>query len=420
MLYSFATYIENCRQLNKLVVQPRMGFGSVNDMFNGLQAVKLAKAATIGTITLDSYTRVNQYDKAQIALDTRSNLNGYPIVNHGATVTKNMISKLINDDFIVQVRHGTALPFKVFQSIIDSGITATEGGPISYCLPYSRVSLLESIEDWKRSCSLFAAASNEKFPNHIESFAGCMLGQLCPPSLLIALDILECLFFKQNGIKSVSLSYAQGTNSIQDIAALAVLRRLAHEYLKDINWHTVVYTYMGVFPLTASGSHDLIAESARIAKISGCERLIVKTKVEAYRIPTIEENIEALEFANISTQNLDEYRYQLDESESVIIYDEARSIIEAVISLHDSLGIAFVKAFECGILDVPYCLHHENLRKTRTYIDDNGYLKWANTGNLPFARSFYPQLKMSSSELLRMLSYTRNKYDHAYLDMQHQ
>lgn len=420
MLYSFSKYIENCRILNKLVVQPRMGFGRINEMQNGLKAVKFATAATIGTITLDSYTRVNRYDKAKLALDTGGELNGYPIVTHGAEKTRKMLEELVDDNFVVQVRHGTALPFRVFQSIIDSGVTATEGGPISYCLPYSRVSLEDSIDNWRQSCHLFADASKKKFPNHIESFAGCMLGQLCPPSLLIALGILECLFFKQNGIKSVSLCYAQGTNSIQDISALKVLRDLAFQYLKEINWHTVLYTYMGVFPLTESGANDLIIESARVAKISGCERLIVKTKAEAYRIPTIEENVEALELCHTSTQNLNAYKYELDEYEYEIIYNEAKSIVETVINLNKNLDAALVAAFKIGILDVPYCLHHQNLRKTYTYIDHKGYLKWANTGNLPFGKLFCRQTPVTSSELLRMLNYTRNKYDSSYLDMQNQ
>ena len=59
---------------------------------------------------------------------------------------------------------------------------------------------------------------------HLETFGGCLLGQLCPPSLLVAISVLEALFFVQHGLRSVSLSYAQQTHPAQDIEALAALR----------------------------------------------------------------------------------------------------------------------------------------------------------------------------------------------------
>ncbi len=74
-----------------------------------------------------------------------------------------------------------------------------------------------------------------------------MLGQLCPPSLLVALSVLEGVFFKQHGLRSVSLSYAQQTHRGQDVEALLALRTLAAEHLSGLDWHVVLYTYMGVF-----------------------------------------------------------------------------------------------------------------------------------------------------------------------------
>ena len=47
-----------------LYVQPRMGMGSLKDMQVGLKAVKDLAAPTIGTNTLDSYTRMGQFEEA--------------------------------------------------------------------------------------------------------------------------------------------------------------------------------------------------------------------------------------------------------------------------------------------------------------------------------------------------------------------
>jgi methylaspartate mutase epsilon subunit len=309
MVGNFASYMAEMKSIDTLVVQPRMGFGTVEKMLEGLQAVANCPVPTIGTLTLDSYTRVNDFISPRIALENKQEINGYPLVTHGSEVTRNLLASIDEKSFVVQVRHGTALPLEVFKVLLDAGINATEGGPVSYCLPYSRLPIEQAISAWATCCKLLAEKREHGVVNHLESFAGCMLGQLCPPSLLIALGILEGIFFKRYGVASVSLSYAQGTNSTQDLAALAVLRSLANEYLSEIDWHIVVYTYMGVFPKTTTGANEIIAESARIAKFGKAQRLIVKTPAEAYRIPTISENISSLELAfnaSLESKNMPE------------------------------------------------------------------------------------------------------------------
>ena len=61
-----------------------------------------------------------------------------------------------------------------------------------------------------------------------------MMGQLCPPSLLVAISVLEGLFFRQHGLRSISLSYAQQTSPAQDDEAVAALTSLADELLPDV------------------------------------------------------------------------------------------------------------------------------------------------------------------------------------------
>ena len=122
---------------------------------------------------------------------------------------------------------------------------------------------------------------------------GCLLGQLCPPGLLVATSVLEALFFVQHGIRSVSLSYAQQTSASQDEEAIQALARLAAERLPAIDTHVVVYAYMGRFPRTPRGASRLLADAARLAVRTGAARLIVKTTVESVRIPSVAENVAA-------------------------------------------------------------------------------------------------------------------------------
>ena len=311
-----------------------------------------------------------------------------------------------------KIRHGSPNPYDIFETMIKIGVDATEGGPISYCLPYTRTPLKDSITAWSKSCRLLASHKNKFFIPHIESFAGCMLGQLCPPSLLIALSILEGMFLQDHGIDNISLSYAQGTSTAQDQAAIAVLRSLAKQYFSNINWHIVIYTYMGVFPETTSGAKKIICDSVHLAKITNSERLIVKTTVESKHIPAVENNIFALELAHQEFTNEKITVTNIDQEEYERIYTEVDFLLNATLNLCSNLSKAILLAFAKGYLDVPYCLHINNFNKTRTLIDAAGYLRWGNTGHLPFPKNmFNKKHNLSSSAFLQSLRYIQQKYD---------
>jgi methylaspartate mutase epsilon subunit len=414
---SFGGFIARAHQAGDLVVQPRMGMSSPSAMRAGLLATKRAIATTVGTITLDSYTRMGDHDRARAALAAGSELNGYPIVAHDMTTTGAVLAGVAGPDFPVQIRHGSPCPEDIFRALIDAGLSATEGGPVSYCLPYSRAPLDASIRSWARSCELLASLAETGVEPHLETFGGCMMGQLCPPSLLIAMSVLECLFFRQYGLRSVSLSYAQQTSPDQDAEAVLALRRLAAEWLPGVDSHVVIYAYMGVYPRTSGGATLLLADAARLAVRTGAARLIVKTAAEAYRIPSIADNVYALETAAATAADERCESAACDPGDTGI-YAEASALIEAVASLRPDIGRALADAFKTGYLDVPYCLHPDNARRTRSYIDAAGRLRWSDTGSMPIR----PVVRstgsgdLTSDGLLAALSYMERKYDDASLD----
>lgn len=408
---SFAGFVARVGAAGGLVVQPRMGMGSPADMRAGLLATKRAAAATVGTITLDSYTRVGDHRAARAALRQGTRLNGYPIVAHGPATTRAVLDGVRGADFPVQVRHGSADPRSIVAALVAAGLDATEGGPVSYCLPYSRRPLQESVACWAESCTDLAQVRERGAEPHLETFGGCMLGQLCPPSLLVALSLLEAVFFRAHGVRSISLSYAQQTNANQDAEAIHALRALAAELLPDVDRHIVVYAYMGVYPRTQSGAHRLLAEAARLAVRAGAERLIVKTAAEAHRIPTIAENVAALETAARAAGAAGGRRPAPDTG----IHAEARALVEAVLELADEPGPALLAAFERGYLDVPYCLHPDNAGRTRSYIDRDGWLRWSAVGSLPIGRAALRGVPdpLGSADLLAALSHVARRFDAA-------
>ncbi|EWM17464.1 methylaspartate mutase [Kutzneria sp. 744] len=409
----FGEFVRSRGGRGSIVAQPRMGFSDPNRMREGLIATKKADAHTVGTLTLDSYTRVGDHEAADTALREGLALNGYPIVNHPVETTQWVLDGIRDDEFPVQVRHGSATPLNIFASMVALNLNATEGGPVSYCLPYGRVPLQDSVRNWSQCCEMFTQLQSRGIEPHLETFGGCMMGQLCPPSMLVAISVLEALFFANHGLRSVSVSYAQQTNLDQDIEAVQALRALCAELLPTDNWHVVIYTYMGMYPTTDHGCENLLGSAAQLAVATGAERVIVKTVAESRRIPTIAENVQALEHAHNSTRVV---RPEIGRSRELAdsqTYQEARALVMAVLNLHSDLGQALLLAFKQGYLDVPYCLHPDNAGRSRSYIDADGWLRWGEVGSLPLGH-LVPRTRsrrITSSGLLDDLSYVRRKYD---------
>lgn len=403
-------FVAEARSRGDLVVQPRMGFGTIDTMRAGLREVAGLGIPAVGTITVDSYTRVGDHVSPVERLMAGEELNGYPIVTHRPERTRDMLDGLYGPSFPIQVRHGTALPQKVIGSLVRAGLDTTEGGPVSYCLPYSRLPLTRAVEAWAEGCRFLA---NETERGHIESFGGCLLGQLCPPSLLVAMTVLEGRFFLQYGVRYMSLSYAQGTHGDQDRGALRALRELARLYLGDATWHVVLYTYMGLFPRTPAGAIALIADSARLARDTGCERLIVKTVSEAWQIPSVAENMRALRLAATAMPGSRDAAPALEEAFFAEVLEEARCIVGAVLDLDPDVGKALIRAFEMGILDVPFCLHRDNRHEATCTLDERGALAWGSAGNLPISgRTRQGEVApLWSGDLYRMLNHVADRYD---------
>lgn len=413
----FGAFVRARSRAGDLVVQPRMGFSDPATMRAGLAATRAADAATVGTITLDSYTRVGELDSVESALRAGADLNGYPIVSYDRAVTGQVLAGIRDEAFPVQVRHGSAVPGDIFAALRRTLINATEGGPVSYCLPYGRTPLDESVRNWSRCTEDFAQLRESGVEPHLETFGGCMLGQLCPPSQLVAISVLEALFFCGHGIRSVSLSYAQQTHPEQDREAVAALRRLCGELLPTPNWHVVIYAYMGVYPTTDEGAYLLLDQATRLAVDSGSERLIVKTVAESRRIPTVAENIAALESAARTARTAPAGGPACTEADSQT-YLEARALIEGVLELAPDIGHALVLAFRQGALDIPYCLHPDNHGRARSYIDGDGRLRWAGIGRLPLAglAGRARGRDVTSSGLIADLSYVQRAFDRAAME----
>ncbi len=370
----FNDYVLKSFDSNGPLLQPRLGFSTPAQMHEGLQATASCNANTVCTITLDAFTRVNDFAAAQKAISEDQALNGYPIVNHPLDTTQEMVQTVYCvHGKPVQIRHGSPDPVRIFERMTELGLNATEGGPISYCLPYSRTPLREAFSAWRKACNILAIRGKH---SHVETFAGCMMGQMCDPSILIALNILEGLFLKECGIESLSFSYAQGTSPVQDVAAVTALQHLAKQFFPDTPYHFVSYVFMGYFPKTLGGFYRITQDALSVIRSTGVQRVILKTPVESRRIPSIKENIAALEFASYclkTPQDKPEPDFDLEEYER--IFETALSLILQTLALEEDLSEAILAAFQTGVLSVPYCLHPDNRRVNGTILTSQNYYR---------------------------------------------
>ncbi|MBY5935082.1 hypothetical protein KUV51_18905 [Tateyamaria omphalii] len=395
-MIDFNAYVTRTSGKHGPLVQPRMGVGPLEDMRDGLMATATANPATVCTITLDSFTRVCAFDKAAAALASGAHLNGFPIMAYPREAVRELVSEIASaTGRPVQVRHGSALPSKVFQRMAEIGMTATEGGPVSYCLPYSRLPLEQAVDDWRQGARALAEASDI---SHIESFAGCMMGQMADPALLVALSVLEALFLKQCGVSSVSVSYAQGISPTQDRAALRALDVLTSHYLDGHPFHIVAYVFMGLFPNTMIGFCRITEDLLSIAQSENVARVIVKTPVENRRIPTVAENVASLNFSHHSMAQNTMPEHPFDNREFEAVLARADLLIEQTLRKDPDVGRALLAAFADGILDVPYCLHTSNRSRARTAIMDGRYAPAQSDGG-------------STDALLAALKFNQSQYD---------
>nr|QEO74759.1 hypothetical protein [uncultured bacterium] len=389
-----------------LLVQPRSGVPLVEEQIRLFNAFKSVGARAL-SYQVDSLTRNNNYAGAEEAIrDSRSSaaatINGFPVINHGVEGLRRIISEVC---LPLQTRHSTRDPRLLAEISYAGGVTAFEGGAICYNIPYYKnYPLDESIKTWQYVDRL-TGLYYERFGIKLDrEFFGTLTATLIPPCLAIAINILESILAVKQGVKCVSLGYAEQGERCQDVATIRVMQAMARQTLdnlgyKDVQINTVFHQYMAAFPEAPRMAEELIFNSASTAALSGATRLITKTPVEAYRIPTLEDNLQGLSLAMAGIAQatgawVDEERVR---QESAIIEREVRAILDSVIYCgNGSIADGIVSGFEKGLLDIPFSPSIYSQGKVMTARDLDGAVRFLSMGNLQFDREIrqFHQSKM--------------------------
>ena len=394
---SFSAKLSLAKKNAATLIQPRAGVALPDKHIELLRFLENEGEADLLPSTIDSYTRLNRYKEAEIGIEEskasgRSMLNGFPAVNYGVGVCRHVTSSVRSP---VQVRHGTPDARLLAEITMAGGFTSYEGGGISYNIPYSKgYSLEKTIMDWQYVDRLTGMYGEAGIRINREPF-GPLTGTLVPPCISHSVAILEAIFAAEQGVKDITVGYGQCGNLIQDVAAIQSLAILTEEYLakfgyNDVNITTVFHQWMGGFPPDEAKAFGVISWGATAAVLANATKVITKTPHEAMGIPTKEANASGLKASKqivsmLSDQSLTHIPQVKEESE--IISQETRCILEKTYELGDGdFAVGAVRAFEAGVIDVPFAPSRYNAGKIMPARDNNGAVRFMDSANIPLSK----------------------------------
>jgi methylaspartate mutase epsilon subunit len=375
----------------RLLVQPRSG---VSDHARMLDLLRCLGHADIGTLTIDSYTRLCLFDRARNERD----LNGYPLVTRGLGSGRELVESV---GIPLEVRHGSPDGRLLAEISFGSGITSFEGGGISYNLPYCKqVPLADSLRHWRyvdRLSGLLTDRAGVKLDR--ETF-GTLTAVLVPPSISITVSILEALLAAEQGVRCLTLSYPESGCLPQDVAALQVMPELCREHLQAagvapaVEVHTAFHQWMGVFPADPDQARRLIGFGVVAAVAGGATKLINKTYEEARGLPSPSANAWSIRYCQELARfcaNRPEMLAAVRQAAEVAeerdrIRQEVNEILEAVYELGtNDLAASVVRAFAAGLLDIPFPASRFAHGRVMPGRDVRGAIRYRSHGRLPFS-----------------------------------
>jgi methylaspartate mutase epsilon subunit len=218
--------------------------------------------------------------------------------------------------------------------------------------------------------------------------------------------IIEALLAAEQGVKSITVGYGQCGNRIQDVASLRVLKELTIEYLSEAGFDdcfitTVLHQWMGGFPSDEAEAYAVISNASATAAFAHATKVIVKTTHEAIGIPTMEANANGIKNTKMTITLLEGQRVANQPAlrkEMDLIASEIKCIVDAVYEAGDGdLAQGVIKAFESGIIDIPFAPSQFNAGKMLPARDNHGCVRYLDFGNIPFT----DEIKIANHDLLQ-------------------
>jgi len=319
-------------------------------------------------------------------------LNGYPMVNYGVARARELIEAIDKPAIMLT---GTTMPRLTSEIAFAGGYTGYLGSGIAYTTSYIKEL---SIEDGIRNhqyLDRLAAMYHEHGVELHRRQPGFLTGTNIPPSIAIVTCVLDCLLAAAQGVKNYGLEMGETLHLIQDAAAVAVCGDLCQEYLRkkgfdDVFTPVTLLHWMSAWPHDEAQAAAIISYGGTLAAISGAASVTTKSTHEAFGIPTPQANAEGLRMTRMAIYLARDIR--LDglaafEAEKALIAREVRAVVDKVLEMGEGdVAVGTVRAFEAGVMDIPWSPNRHCRSRVLPARDADGYLRILDPGLMPFPK----------------------------------
>jgi methylaspartate mutase epsilon subunit len=392
-----AAVLRTAQAEGRCLTQPRGGFGTFELQKELMQVLDRDGHADIVPTTTDSYTRNEQWQLAQNGIEEsermgRSMLNGYPMVNYGVEYARRLIDAIDKPAIMLT---GTTMPKLTGEIGYAAGYSGYLGSGIAYTVSYIKeLSIEEGIRNYQYLDRLVAMYQQAGVELHRRQ-PGFLTGTNIPPCIAIVTAVLDCLLAAAQGVRNYGLEMGQTLHLVQDAAATVICRELCQEYLarkgyRDVFTPVTLLHWMGAWPQDEAQAAALIGYGGTLAAIAGALSVTTKSTHEAFGIPTPKANAEGLRTTRMAIYLARGIR--LDglaafEQEKDLIRREVRAIVDKVLEMGDGdVAVGSVRAFEAGVLDVPWSPNRHVKSRVLPARDADGCLRILDAGLMPFPR----------------------------------
>jgi methylaspartate mutase epsilon subunit len=381
----------------RCLTQPRGGFGTFDMHRELMMTLDRDGLADVVPTTTDSYTRNEQWDLAQKGIEEsekarRSMLNGYPLVNYGVAHAAELIAAIDKPAILLT---GTAMPKLTGEIGYAAGYSGYLGSGIAYTTSYTKTfSIEQGIRNYQYLDRLAAMYQEHGVELHRRQ-PGFLTGTNIPPAIAIIIAVLDCLLAAAQGVRNYGLEMGETLHLIQDAAAVSACRELCQEYLarkgyRDVFTPITLLHWMGAWPHDEAQAAALVVYGGVLAAIAGANSVTTKSTHEALGIPTPQANAEGLRMTRMGIYLARQIRLEgvaeLEE-EKQLIKREVRPIVDKTLEMGDGdVALGTVRAFEAGVLDVPWSPNRQCRSRVMPARDGDGYLRIVDPGLMPFPK----------------------------------
>ncbi|HSW58690.1 MAG TPA: hypothetical protein VLH15_09820 [Dehalococcoidales bacterium] len=346
-------------------------------------------------VTIDSYTRNYQFEKAGRALEEsirsgKAVLNGYPIVNHGVKNTRKVIESV---DAAFSPRGAVKLAMEI---ALASGMTAAGKSAFLEFGSYEKNRTLEDCCEHTQYTNRLAGYYTERGAVITTDLHGFVPSGVFPLSMNIACMVVDALMAAEQGVRSVIPLVHYNGNMAQDLAWTRVTPKILRKYLDRHGYVSTLIpgTFCNQIPLfpvpqSMGGCFGYLGYTAMVAALGEATTIYVRTIDEGAGVPTREAHAVSYEAANWICNVVRKQNIQFDlagvEEEELITEMEVDAILDKVFELGDGDCIAgSIKAVEAGVIDSPFCPNKHVKDEVLGIKDAQGACRYLHFGNLPF------------------------------------